>query len=79
VNGGDVIVMATDGVLEQKDASGAQFGLGRVEAVVRSMRNRPAREVLDGLFSAVAEHRGRQPIDDDATVVIIRVLDTETR
>lgn len=71
---GDVVVILTDGVQETKNAAGELFGMERVEGVIRDLWQRPARELLEGLFSAVAEHRGRAAITDDATVVIVKLL-----
>lgn len=79
LNAGDVVVMATDGLVEARNSSGILFGAEGLQGVVRTLKDRPAREVLDRLFAAVARHRGRVLVDDDATAVIVRVRQpTET-
>jgi sigma-B regulation protein RsbU (phosphoserine phosphatase) len=43
---GDCLVLYTDGVVEPTDAFDAEFGVDRLEAAIRAVGDRPAREAL---------------------------------
>jgi serine phosphatase RsbU (regulator of sigma subunit) len=51
---GDMVVLVTDGFYEWEDPDGDQFGLSRLEAVIRESRDCRAAEVIERLRSAVA-------------------------
>ena len=71
---GDVIVLATDGVWETADASGAHFGFEGLERVVRANAARSAHELADAVRAAVERHRGTGPQADDVTLVVAKLL-----
>jgi sigma-B regulation protein RsbU (phosphoserine phosphatase) len=70
---GDVFVFCSDGVFEANDALGREFGTERLIEVVTAMRQKPARELVDGIFAAVEEFRGDTPPNDDMTAVALRI------
>ena len=74
---GDLLVVYTDGLVEAADPGGVPFGTDRFLAYVQKVRDRPAAEILDGLYKAVWEHIGvRDPQNaqqDDITLVILKV------
>ncbi len=51
---GDVFVFCTDGVFEANDALGREFGADRLLEVVRAERQKPARELVDAIFTCRA-------------------------
>jgi len=69
---GEVLVLVTDGILERADAAGEFFGTERVRTLVRERRDASAREILDRIFEAAADHGDDRPWDDDATAVVVR-------
>jgi serine phosphatase RsbU (regulator of sigma subunit) len=70
---GDLLVMVTDGFYEWEDPNGEQFGLSRLEAVIRKQRDRRAEEVIEQLRSAVASFcKGTKQMDDLTAVVLKR-------
>jgi sigma-B regulation protein RsbU (phosphoserine phosphatase) len=73
---GEILVMCTDGILERPDASGEFFGTEGLRQVVLDNRGASAQQVLDRLYRAVAAHGGDRPWDDDATVVVLKRLET---
>jgi sigma-B regulation protein RsbU (phosphoserine phosphatase) len=73
LNVGDLFVFCTDGVSEANDALGREFGAERLLEVVRGVRSRPAREIVDAIFAAVLEFRADTPPNDDMTAVAIRI------
>ena len=70
----DVFVFCSDGVFEANDALGREFGAERLLKVVGEMRSKPAREIVDAIFSAVQEFRGDTPPNDDMTAVALKIL-----
>jgi sigma-B regulation protein RsbU (phosphoserine phosphatase) len=72
---GDLYVFCSDGVYDANDARGHEFGLERLLEVVREMRHLPAREIVDGIFTAVHEFRGDTAPNDDMTAVALRMTD----
>ena len=70
---GDVFVLVTDGVTEAQDALLREFGSERLLAVIDQMHERPAREIVDAIFSAVGDFRGDTPPNDDTTAVVVRI------
>jgi phosphoserine phosphatase RsbU/P len=65
LNSGDRFVMVTDGVTEAENAMGDFFEDSRLEAAATQC------PTLEGIFSAVSEFCGGNPLSDDCTVVEI--------
>jgi phosphoserine phosphatase len=69
---GDVLALLSDGIFEYRNASGEQFGVARVEAVLRETREEPVERIATELLAAVRAHGGGAPQEDDMTVVLVR-------
>ncbi|MEM7806663.1 MAG: SpoIIE family protein phosphatase [Planctomycetota bacterium] len=73
---GDAAIVMSDGIVEQPNDSlighGDQFGLSRIEAIIRS----PHANVVQQLFDAVDAHAGNKQLADDATILLVRHDDT---
>jgi phosphoserine phosphatase RsbU/P len=69
---GDLIALYTDGVTEAANPSGEEFGEERLAALVRSMRDQPADEIVNAIHTAVTEFTEGAPAADDITVVVAR-------
>jgi stage II sporulation SpoE-like protein len=69
---GDRLLLHSDGVVEARDADGAEFGIHRlVELAERAAADGlPAPETLRRLTHAVRRHRGTE-LQDDATLVLV--------
>ncbi len=70
---GDRIVLMTDGVPEQPDREGAQFGLDRIIAVLE--RTRTCQEDVVELLAAVRSWAGSASLADDTTVASVTAMD----
>jgi sigma-B regulation protein RsbU (phosphoserine phosphatase) len=71
---GDVLVMYTDGVVEARDTRDEEFGMKRLEEVVRASSNRRAHEIVKAITEAVDAHsREVGGPEDDLTVSVIKV------
>ena len=68
---GDLLVVATDGILEVCDRKGQEFGVEALEAVIAENAKRPLRELADAILEKTKEF-GKQV--DDQTLLLIRCL-----
>ena len=71
---GHIIVAATDGVWETKGQDGTLYGMERLRALLRQNARRSAAEISEELRNALARFRGPGGLDDDLTLVIVKVL-----
>jgi len=69
---GDVLVVYTDGVTEAVNADGVEFSNGRLADAVRSLRARPAEEMVEGIMDRVSRFTGPVGQADDFTVLAIK-------
>jgi sigma-B regulation protein RsbU (phosphoserine phosphatase) len=70
---GDALVLFTDGLTEAMNPSGEQFGTDRLRAAVEATADRPAAEIVEGVFAAVSAHLTGLPPLDDMTIVVVKV------
>jgi hypothetical protein len=71
---GDVVLFASDGFAELRDAQGGELGYPAViEALRRAAPRRSAAQIVDELVAFAAAARGERPADDDLTLLIVRV------
>jgi sigma-B regulation protein RsbU (phosphoserine phosphatase) len=74
VQPGDVVVLYTDGVSEAENEDGEQFGVERIEAIVRAHPGHDARELMQDVVAAVLDWSGERGLQDDLTLLIARRL-----
>ena len=72
VKAGDMFVFFSDGILDARNEAGDLFGRTRVEQIVGKCFDGSAEQIVDSLFSAVAEHAAGAETFDDQTVVVIK-------
>lgn len=71
---GDMIVLLTDGFMEAQSTNKEQFGIKRLESVIRANAGATSAEMIRAIDEAVRTHsRGREQ-DDDMTAVVLRYL-----
>ncbi|HWF88849.1 MAG TPA: PP2C family protein-serine/threonine phosphatase [Pyrinomonadaceae bacterium] len=68
----DMIVMVTDGFYEWENAKGEEFGVQRLEAVLRQAQECTADEVIARLRFSVEDFCGGTEQKDDLTAVVIK-------
>jgi serine phosphatase RsbU (regulator of sigma subunit) len=77
---GALTLFYTDGISEAQNRGGELFGEAQIRSFIHSARERPAREVQDGLISRVYAFAGSEPQVDDITLVVLsRGLEAPTR
>ena len=67
---GDILLLYSDGLTDHRDATGGHYFPGRLEAVLRANKARPAREIYERIQADVLAFNPRP--DDDVTVVVIK-------
>jgi serine phosphatase RsbU (regulator of sigma subunit) len=70
---GEVVLLLTDGIMEAHAADQTLFGIERTLEIVRSNRDKTAREIVDTLYRAVSDFCRDRVQLDDMTAVVIKV------
>lgn len=68
---GDVLAAVTDGILEQRDAEGREYGAARLGKAVAAAAPEGAPAVVDAILGDLAAASAGVPRHDDATVLAI--------
>ncbi|MBI4908047.1 MAG: SpoIIE family protein phosphatase [Acidobacteria bacterium] len=69
---GDTLVMYSDGITEQENRAGEEFGMGRLTGMTASRATLPLLETADTVLRAVSDWAQGEPASDDQTVMIVR-------
>ena len=75
---GDLLVLHSDGIVEAGARQREPFGLERLSAVVRDLRDRPPRAICEGIVEA-AQAWGAGRLEDDMTAVVVRYVGAAPR
>ncbi len=70
---GDLLVMYSDGLVEATNPQQEEFGMRRLENILREQVRRPIAEIGENIFSEVARFESGRPQRDDQTLLLIRV------
>ncbi|MBM3810154.1 MAG: GAF domain-containing protein [Acidimicrobiia bacterium] len=70
---GDVILFYSDGIQDQHNPQGQEFGLLRLAPLLRKLRKLPARQIVDAIFEDFDKFRGEHRVFDDQTLVVMKV------
>jgi len=73
LDGGDLILICTDGLHEAMSPDRELFGLERLCEAVQRHRQEPAAILIGELFAEVRRFTGQAPVRDDMTAVAVRV------
>jgi len=68
-----ILCLFTDGLADARGPSGERFGEPRVLSHVVNLRSRPARHILEAVFTDIAAFTGGAPANDDRTLVLLKV------
>ena len=74
LNTGQLIFMSTDGIWEALNPQGEMFGKERIYDIIRKNSSLPASEIIDLMFGALKKFQKYAPIEDDITMVIIKMV-----
>lgn len=70
----DLFLSFTDGVIEALNPEREQFGLERTLETVRSLRERPAAEIVAAVYDAIEKFSRGAHRSDDMTVLVLRCV-----
>ena len=73
VASGDVLLVASDGAWECRNPEGEILGLDRLLETAVAGRDRSAESQVADLFDFVHRFADGQPLDDDCTILVVRV------
>ncbi|MEM7356718.1 MAG: GAF domain-containing SpoIIE family protein phosphatase [Acidobacteriota bacterium] len=71
---GDLMILVTDGFFEWANANDEEFGIERLQDVIRQHLDRPAKEIIRAMHDAVTRFVGDVPQSDDLTALLVRKL-----
>ncbi|MEM8886242.1 MAG: SpoIIE family protein phosphatase [Planctomycetota bacterium] len=74
---GTILFPSTDGVWETRNPEGEEYGLDRLQQLIRTHAHESAEELRRRIRSAVEAWRGGKGQDDDITFVVIKLLGVE--
>lgn len=69
---GDILILATDGIVEAMDDAGHRFGIERLQSLVRRCRTLPVDGMVQQLADAVQAHCAGNSPPDDLTILVLR-------
>jgi len=78
-DGGDRLVLYSDGFIEALDDDGEPYGFDRFERVIRESGQRSAAEIKQALLASVKKFTRNRPPEDDQTLVVISFEGQESR
>ncbi|MGB5747345.1 MAG: SpoIIE family protein phosphatase [Desulfobacterales bacterium] len=73
IDAGQIILIGTDGIWESPNARREMFGKKRFKDLVRAHAHEPAKDILTAVIAGLDEFRHPLEIEDDVTLVVIKV------
>jgi len=70
---GQLIVLSTDGVWEARNRTGEIFGKARLYEIIRQNSNKQSKEILEAVLVSLGRFQKDSAIEDDITLVVIKV------
>lgn len=70
---GDILFMYTDGIIEAMSPSREPFGVERIQDMLRSCRDLPAKDIVERVRAAVKHHTASDRREDDLTLVVAKI------
>jgi sigma-B regulation protein RsbU (phosphoserine phosphatase) len=70
---GQIILLSTDGIWEAFNSRGEMFGKERVNAVIRKHSALNAQTIIDKVFEALNRFQKGAPLEDDITLVVVKI------
>jgi serine phosphatase RsbU (regulator of sigma subunit) len=68
----EVLLLYTDGITEAIKADQSDFGLERLQTIMRQSRHLSAQAIADEILNAVNQFVGTEPAFDDQTMLVLK-------
>jgi sigma-B regulation protein RsbU (phosphoserine phosphatase) len=78
IDPGDVLLLYTDGIIEGTNPSGDQFGKKNFRKVIDLNVAKGPKAVVNELVASFLQHNGPKSLDDDVTLVAVKVKNNRT-
>jgi len=72
LDAGDTVLMYTDGLLEEVNQDGEEFGMIRAKEILQKQQNNDPKELCDALVDAVRVFNSSAPLTDDICLLAFR-------
>jgi len=70
---GQIIVITTDGIWEARNPKGEMFGRHRIQRIIHRNASKTANQIQDAVLSALKRFQKNVKLEDDLTLVIIKI------
>lgn len=78
-NGGDIMLLYTDGITEATNRQGDEFGYDRLLQAVERLQDRTVEEIQQSLIEELYAFTGSKTINDDYTMIIVKFNESKTK
>jgi serine phosphatase RsbU (regulator of sigma subunit) len=72
---GDLVLLASDGIVDQRRPDGAEYGIDRLLGAVAGLNTAQAGDLVDAVFGGVEEFAAGAFQDDDQTAVVMTAVE----
>jgi sigma-B regulation protein RsbU (phosphoserine phosphatase) len=72
INPGDIVILYTDGISESKNKNEEDFGLQRLEEIIKNNPHQAAAQLVQSINDAVSVFSNNQPQNDDITLIVLK-------
>ncbi len=69
-----IILIGTDGIWEMRNEFGEMFGKEKLKMIIRNNSSATAQEISTVITGALADFRGGRQLEDDVTMVVLKVV-----
>ena len=70
---GDLVVLYSDGIQDQPNAEGEEYGRGPLEELLRKLWRQTPQEIVGAVLADLDQFRDATPVADDETLIVMRV------
>ncbi|MGQ9916656.1 MAG: SpoIIE family protein phosphatase [Bryobacteraceae bacterium] len=70
---GDVVVLVSDGVQDQMNPAGEEYGRRRLQRYLEAHSDAAAQQIADGMMADLEQFREGRAMHDDQTVIVLKV------
>jgi phosphoserine phosphatase RsbU/P len=70
---GDLLILFTDGITEQVNPAGEEFGQARLQAIILENRDLPAQAIADKVNAELMDFAGGSRVRDDISMIVLGV------